>query len=200
MKKLIILAFATLAFAACKNGVNGGSNAAGGNDTVAVKTSYDIAYVELDSLATNYNRAIDLYAALEAKATKAQKDLEARGRRLQSEMLDFQEKVDKGLITRSQAAELQTELQRKSANFEMQSQQKSMEMQEEQFVTENQIMHAITEYLKKFNSDNRYKMILSTSGGKPILNADPALNITREVTDALNAEYAAEQKKAEQNK
>jgi outer membrane protein len=197
MNKVLILAFATLAFAACKNGLGGTDKSSGGGDSLRVETVYDIAYIEMDSLRVNYNRAIDLSAAFEAKATKAQKDLEARGRRLQNEMMDFQEKVSKGLITRSQAAELQAELERKGANYEMQTQEKTIEMQEEQFVTENQIMHAITEYLKKFNADHKYRMILTTSGGIPILHADPALNITREVTDGLNAEYAAEQKKNE---
>jgi outer membrane protein len=194
MKKLLILAFSLLAFAACKEGLNGGKTTADSSDSLRVETVYDIAYVDLDSLRANYNRAVDLTAAFESKATKAQNDLETRARRLQNEVMDFQEKVEKGLVTRSQAAELQAQLEQKSMNFETQRQQKEAEMAEEQFVTANQIMYAITEYLKKHNADYRYKMILTTSGGVPILHADPALDITREVTDALNAEYAAEQK------
>ena len=200
MKKVFILAFSVLAFAACKNGLGGGKASGNGRDSLRVETVYDIAYVDLDSLRTNYNRAVDLTAAFEAKASKAQKDLETRARRLQNEMMDFQEKVEKGLVTRSQAAELQAELERKSMNFQSQQQQKEAEMAEEQYVTANQIMYAITEYLKKYNADYRYKMILTTTGGVPIMHADPALDITREVTDALNAEYAAEQKENEKKK
>jgi outer membrane protein len=202
MKKLFIIAFSAafsaLALAACDG--MGGKSSDTKTDSLAVETIYDIAYVDLDSLKMGYNRAVDLTAAFEAKATKTQKDLEARARRLQNEMMDFQEKIDKGLVTRSQAAELQAELERKSMNFENTRQQKTTEIMEEESVTVNQIMYAITEYLKKYNSDYRYKMILTTSGGMPILHASPSLDVTREVLEGLNAEYAAEQKNKKEEK
>lgn len=200
MKKVFILLALTavaVATGACNGGKNGKNAKA---DSLNVKTVYDIAYVDLDSLKAKYNRAIDLSAAFEAKMAKSQSDLEVRARRLQNEIADFQEKVSKGLMTRSQAAELQAQLERKSANFDVQSQQKQEELAEEQYVTVNQIMYAITQYLAKFNADHRYKMVLSTTGGVPVLHADPALNITNEVIDGLNAEYAEEQKNAPKEK
>ncbi|MDR0907926.1 MAG: OmpH family outer membrane protein [Rikenellaceae bacterium] len=193
MKKLFILGVALLALAACKNAPATATDGNGSTGTAKVETVYDIAYVSIDSLVANYTRYIDLGGAFEAKATKAQSDLEARARRLQNEILDFQEKAQKGLITRSQAADLQAGLEQKSNDFEIQRQQKVGELAEEEQVMNNQIMHAITEYIKKFNADYRYKMILTTSGGAPVLHADPALNITAAVLEGLNAEYAAEQ-------
>jgi outer membrane protein len=196
MKKLFVLGIAMLALAACKNTSTATTDGTASQDAPKVETVYDIAYVSMDSLVANYTRYIDLSGAFEAKATKAQSDLEAKARRLQNEVLDFQEKVQKGLVTRSQAADLQASLEKKSNDFETQRQQKVAELGEEEQVMNNQVVYAITEYIKKFNADYQYKMILSTSGGVPILHADPALNITSVVLAGLNAEYAAEKASA----
>lgn len=191
MKKLFILGLSVLAFAACKT--TGTDTAAGTDGERKVETVYDIAYISMDSLVTGYGRYVDLSASFEAKATKVQSELESRARRLQNEVLDFQEKMEKGLATRSQLATMQEEIERKGNALEVDRQNRLTELAEEEQVMTNQIMHAIQEYVAKFNADLRYKMILTTSGGTPVLHADPSLDITREILDGLNAEYKAEQ-------
>lgn len=195
MKRLFVLGLSLAAFASCVNKQNTG--AATGDelsgDVRKVETVYDIAYVNMDSLVTNYGRYIDLSAEFESKATKIQNDLESRARRLQNEIMDFQEKVQKGLVTRSQGEQLQQQLEKKGNDFEANRQQQVGSLAEEEQVLTNQVLYAITEYVAKFNADYRYKMILTTSGNAPVLHADPALNITKVILDGLNAEYAAEQ-------
>ena len=63
---------------------------------------------------------------------------------------------------------------------------------EEEQVMLNRIHYSITEYLKEFNSDYRYKMILSSSTTGPVLNADPSLDLTQIILEGLNKKYAAE--------
>ncbi len=183
-----------LAFAACKNNTGAAAaNGEGSGEDRKVETVYDIAYVNMDSLITNYGRYMDLSAEFEAKATKVQKDLESRARRLQNEAMDYQEKVQKGLVTRSQAAQLQEDLEKKGNNFEADRQKQMASLSEEEQVLTNQVIHAVVQYVEQFNADLRYKMILTTSGNSPVLHADPALNITKVILDGLNADYAAEQ-------
>ncbi len=193
MKNAFIIALAMFAFVACKN--TGGATAEGAEATTAgakVETVYDIAYIQMDSLLTDYNRAIDLSSAFETKATKVQNDLEARARSFQNEIAGFQDKASKGLMTTRDAQAEQTRLQTKGEQLEIDGQRQQAELAEEQQVMMNQIFHAINDYVAKFNADYRYKMILTTSGGAPIMHADPALNITAEVLKGLNEEYAAE--------
>ena len=193
MKKVFAIALAAFALAACKNANNNaaaGSTAAAGGQNV--ETVYDIAFVNMDSLVTAYNRFIDLSTAFEAKATKAQNDLEARARTLQNEMVSFEDRINKGLMTSRDAQAEQTRLQTRAQQFETDRQNRMNELAEEEQVMTNQVLYAITEYVAKFNTDYRYKMILTTSGGAPIMHADPALNITAEVLKGLNEEYAAE--------
>jgi outer membrane protein len=194
MKKLFVLGIALLAMAACKNtpatAVSDGEQT---QNAPKVETVYDIAYVDMDSLINYYARYIDLSGDFQSKATKAQTNLETKANKLQNEIFDFEEKAQKGLITRSQATQMQTDLEKKRTDFETLRQQEVSKLAEEEQVMNNQIIYAINQYIKKFNADYRYKMIFTTSGGSPILHADPALNITRVVLDGLNAEYAAEQ-------
>ncbi len=152
----------------------------------------DIAFIRMDSLVSNYNRYIDFGDEFEVKATKIQSDLESRARRLQSEVADLEDKASKGLMTRSQIATTQEQLQNKAAAFENDRQSQLTELAEQEQVMTNQVMNAINEYIAQYNKDLRYKLILSTSGGVPVLHADPAMDITREILDGLNAEYAAE--------
>lgn len=195
MKKLFVIGIALAAFAGCKNnqGAAAGNGEESQGDVRKVETVYDIAYVNMDSLVSNYARYIDLSAEFEGKATKIQNDLESRARRLQNEIMDFQEKAQKGLITRSQGEQLQQQLEKKGNEFETSRQQQINTLSEEEQVMTNQVLHSITQYVAKFNADYKYKMILTTSGSAPIIHADPALNITKVILDGLNAEYSAEQ-------
>ena len=68
------------------------------------------------------------------------------------------------------------------------------ELAEENTVMMNNIYHSLNKFLEEFNSDYRYSMILTTSGGAPILHADPLLDITDLVVDGLNAQYAKDKK------
>ena len=193
MKKVFAIALAMFALAACKNmGTGAGTGSESSTEGPNVETVYDIAYIQMDSLVMGYNRYTDLSTAFEAKANKAQSDLEARARSLQNEMVSFEEKINKGLMTSRDAQAEQARIQTKGQQFEADRQSRLAELAEEEQVMTNQVMYAIHDYIAKFNSDYRYKMVLTTSGGAPIIHADPALDITAEVLKGLNDEYAAE--------
>ncbi|MDR2890472.1 MAG: OmpH family outer membrane protein [Alistipes sp.] len=197
MRKLFTLALAVFALTACKNtgtGAGAASTATAAGQTV--ETVYDIAYITMDSLVTGYDRFTDLSAAFEAKATTVQSDLESRARSLQNSIVDFQDRAQRGLMTSRDAQAEQTRIETRGQQFEVDRQTRMAELAEEEAVMTNQVMYAITEYVAKFNADLRYKMILTTSGGAPILHADPALDITAEVLKGLNEEYAAEKNAA----
>lgn len=56
----------------------------------------------------------------------------------------------------------------------------------------NQIADAINNYVKEFNADKGYAMILTTQGDilpMPVVTADESLDITDELLEGLNAAY-----------
>ena len=144
-----------------------------------------IVYVQLDSLVNQYDMYNDLKSELESKVQAVQEDLTKKGRSFESAVKDFQTKIDKGLLTRSQAEEQQQRLVEREQNLQSLSQQKQMELAEEEAVMMRKVMDAIQTYITKYNQDKGYALILSV----PVLAGEPSLNITQDVLAGLNEEY-----------
>ena len=192
MKKILAAVAALAVLAGCKNTAGtpaADSSAAASNGINSVS---DIAYVDIDSLIAHYDMYTDLSAEFETKAKKIEGELTSKKRRLEKEVRDYQEKASNGLMTRSQMAQTEEQLQAKMQSYEQSSQKTLAELDEEQQVMTNQVIYSIMNYIKEYNSNLRYKMILSTTGSGPVLDADPALNITSEILNGLNQRYVAE--------
>ena len=152
----------------------------------------------MDEVVSNYQMAIDLNASFEKKAKGINDDLERRNKKLENEQKELADKLNKGLVTRSTAEVQYGKLQEKVASFQQLLQQKQNELAEEQSVMLNNVANAIGEYVKKYNEEKGYTMILSTTSGllsQPIVDADASLNITAEIIEGLNNEYQASKKK-----
>lgn len=169
-----------------------GSSASNPATGEAVAASGSIVYIQIDSLMNQFDMFNDLKSELEAKAQTIQDDLTKKSRAFERDIKDFQEKVQKGLITRAQAEAQQQQLGVREQELQSLSQQKQMEMQEEQQVLFRRVMDALDKYLVKYNKDKKYSLILNTSGAtNTILNGDSTLNITNSVVNGLNEEYVA---------
>ena len=53
----------------------------------------------------------------------------------------------------------------------------------------NQLGDAIKTFIDSYNAEKQYAMILTNSGGAPVITADAALDITEDVLAGLNDEY-----------
>ncbi|MDR0954338.1 MAG: OmpH family outer membrane protein [Rikenellaceae bacterium] len=195
MKKILFLlsaALLTTAWVACDNQktASEASETAQTETTVAPSLEGEIVYVRMDSLMSNYDMYKELNAALETKSTQADNNLTSRGRTLERNMADFQDKVQKGLLTTRQAQDQQDQLLQQQQNYVDYRDQLLNELAEEEQVMMNRITNSILEFMVEFNKDSKYKMIISTTPGGPILNADPALDVTAEAILGLNAFYA----------
>ncbi|MBR2127460.1 MAG: OmpH family outer membrane protein [Bacteroidales bacterium] len=171
---------------------DGGKKAAAtveGEATEVAAAKGDIVYVDLDRILTEYDMANDLRSVVETKVQNIQAEVTRRGKKLENEVMDFQNKIDKGLMTRSVAEVQGQKLQQQEAEFNNYAAQKQQEIQEEQVVMMNQLGDAIHTYLQKYNEEKQYAMILTNSGGAPVITADASLDITDDVLAGLNEEY-----------
>lgn len=157
--------------------------------------SGDIVYIDLDRIIMGYDMANDLRSVVEAKVQKIQEEVQRRGKKLEKDINAWQEKLNKGLMTRSVAEAQQAKLQKQQEEFAQYASQKEQEVQEEQIVMMNQIGDAIKTYIEKYNEEKQFAMILTSQGGTPVITADPSLNVTEEVIAGLNAEYIANKNK-----
>ncbi|MDO9681088.1 MAG: OmpH family outer membrane protein [Bacteroidales bacterium] len=150
----------------------------------------DIVYVQIDSLVNQYDMFNDLKSELESKAQTIQSDLTKRSRTFENDVKDFQQKVQKGLITRSQAETQQQQLAMREQELQNYANQKQVEMQEEEQVLYRRVFDALNSYLVKMNQEKGFAMIISTnSATNTILLGDSGLDITKMVVAGLNDEY-----------
>ena len=155
----------------------------------AAASKGDIVYVDLDRILMEYDMANDLRSVVETKIQNIQAEVNRRGKKLENEIVDFQNKIDKGLMTRSVAEAQGQKLSQQELEFNNYAAQKEQEIQEEQLVMMNQLGDAIQTFLTNYNAEKQYAMILTNSGGAPVIAADAALDITDAVLAGLNEEY-----------
>ena len=193
MKKISIIAgvVALMAFAvSCNQNQAAAPEAAAAQDSTAVAGS--IVYFNMDKVMQGYDMANDLNSVFETKTSGIQSEIDRRGKKLEKDMTDFQNKVDKGLLTTSVAQAQYQKIQQQQQDYQQYVVRKQQEMGEEQQVMMNQIANAIAEYVEEYNAEHQYALILATAGpilSTPVVTGDPKLDITEDLLAGLNAAY-----------
>ena len=162
---------------------------ADGEAVEAAASKGDIVYVNLDRILMEYDMANDLRSVVQTKIQSIQAEVNRRAKKLENDVIDFQNKLDKGHLTRTNAEIQSQKLQQQELEFNNYAAQKDQEIQEEQVVMMNQLGDAIQTFLNKYNEEKQYAMILTNSGGAPVITANAALDITDDVLAGLNEEY-----------
>jgi outer membrane protein len=196
MKKLNIALFAVLFLAvAVLFFLNfSGSKKSEKKTSGAETTAHGIAFVNIDTVIYKFDMFFDRRADLMAKQKTAEAELNSKGTAYQKNAQDYQDKVNKGLITRADAA------QREQALYQQQQELVSLRdnlqnnLIEEEQVMNRQIIEYITSYLQANKADYNYQYILGKSFGSVVLYGDSGLDITQQVVNALNVKYKAEKK------
>ena len=193
MKRIVTLLSAALVaglfFAGCNN-----ATPVAATDTQADTTAAagSIVFFNIDKVVESYDMANDLRSVVETKVSGIQSEIDRRGNKLQKDANDFQNKMDKGLLTTSVANAQYQKLQQQQNEYQQYAVRKQQEMAEEQQVMLNQIMNAIAEYVQAYNAEKQYALILTTSGDilpAPVVTGLASLDITDDILAGLNAEY-----------
>lgn len=192
------LALATvLVFAQCadKNNNNAPSTAASVAG-VAGSSNMKIAYVEIDSLLTKYNFWNDLNELMIKKEENIRTTLNERGKKLEAEYREFERKIqNNGYATRERAEQEQARLLKQQQELQALQQKLSEELANENQKNSLQLRDSINSFLKIYNKDKGYDLIISNTGFDNLLYANPAYNITQEIIDGLNNRYTPAAKK-----
>ena len=147
-----------------------------------------IAYVEVDSLMTQYEYCKEYSLILEKKSQNIQSTLQQKGQALQAAANNFQQKLQQNAYTREQAEQIQMGLQKQNADLEALQQRLSAEFQEETAKFNDALHDSLQHFIVKYNKDKKYTMILSKSGDN-ILFADKSADITNDIIAGLNKAY-----------
>ena len=151
-----------------------------------------VAYVNIDTLITNLDKYFDLNNELMAKQKQSQIKLENNAKAIEKNYIDMQEKVEKGLVTRSTAQQMELQLQQEQDRYLKLRDDLSMQLAEEGQVMNRVIMNDIISYLQKYNKGKNYQFIINNSYGGTLLYANDSMNITKDIITGLNEAYSKE--------
>ncbi len=186
MKQLLALAaFAAIISVSCKDNAN---NATSTTPTTAAASR--IVYVNTDTLLNNYDYYKDVVKEFENKRFAAENELKRRSESFQNEVALFQRQVQAGGMSQQQGQTKQQQLAQKEQEILMYRDNTANTLAEEQAAKTDELISNIQDYLKKYNEDDRYDMVIGYSKGGGVLYAKDQMNITNEVLKGLNEEYA----------
>ncbi|MDH6305102.1 outer membrane protein [Parabacteroides sp. PF5-5] len=149
-----------------------------------------IAYVDMDSLLLNYNYYNDLLEVIMKKQENSRANINQQASKLQTEIQDFERKIqNNAFLTRQRAEEEQQRLMKKQQELEALDNRLARELMEEQQKLTEQLRDSLLAQLKIYNADRKFQVIFSSRSTDVILLANDAYNITDEILDHLNKNY-----------
>ena len=162
------------------------------NDTSSLSLAREgIVYINIDTVLQNYDMYHTLSNNLQEKLKTSEAQLAEKQKSFQKEVSDFQYKVERGLLTRSEAEIQQQQLAQKEQSLYQLQNDLQMQLAEEEQVAQNKVLNSIMVYLDKLEETGtyQYQFVLGTTFGGNILYADENKNITEAVIKGLNEEY-----------
>ncbi|MDO4159928.1 MAG: OmpH family outer membrane protein [Prevotellaceae bacterium] len=190
MKKLVRSAFAvaimSLAVASCNKQAPKVEEKS--ESATTTTSSMKIAYVEVDSIMSQYKFCKEYTIILQKKSENIQNTINAKGRALQTAANKFQQDLQSNRYTQQQAEAVQAGLQKQNADLQALQQRLGTEFQNETEKFNNALRDSIQHYLAVYNKDKKFALILSKAGDN-ILYADKTYDITKEVIAGLNKAY-----------
>jgi len=149
-----------------------------------------VAYVNVDSLLINYQFAKVSNESLMKKQEDSRLDLNVKANQLRGEMAEFQRKLENNaFLSRERAEQEQARLIKKKQDLQKLNAKITNDLMVSQQKMSEQLRDTINKFLKEFNKEKKYQIILSNTSNDNILLAEDAYDITSEVIEALNKRY-----------
>lgn len=152
-----------------------------------------IAFVRMDSLASQYEYYRDINKQLAAEAEQNQRTLATKMTAMQKAAEDFQRRLRTNAFTSEDAARAEQEkilkMQEEGQRLELSMTQTLANKQAE---ANDKMYRIVREQVSEMNKDGKYRYILTNVGLENLLYADSTLDITDDVVKFLNDHYRKE--------
>lgn len=156
-------------------------------------SNFSIAYFDIDSLQKNYNSFKDAEEKIKAKENAVKNQLSELNNRNQRRLRELQEKAT--TMTQAEGEAAQRELAQLQQNFQQKELELDQELKRLQMDEMSDLQKKVENYLKKYNQAKGYSFIVSYRPGEFMYYKDSVYDITRDIVNGLNAEYARDKKK-----
>ena len=181
----------SLFFVNCSGNSTGqGASVPSGADSTESMTTLKFAFVEIDTLLTQYNFWNDLNEAMIKREEDIRVTLNQKGTALEKEAQDFQRKLENNAFaTRERAEQEHQRLLKKQQELQELQQKLTEELMMENQKNNLQIRDSINAFMTDFNKTRCYSMSFSKTGFDNLLYGEESFNITKEVVEGLNKRY-----------
>ena len=189
MKKYYIMALAaSMAFVSCSKGEEDVKEAVA--DAKGEKTEVQkIAYVELDSIMSQYKLYLDYEVVLKDKGAQIQNTLAQKQRNLEQHAANLQKKYENGgFTTKDELEAAQNQIQNEQVQLQQTAEKLNAEFNIEQERINQEARDSIQAFLKDYNKTRKYDFVM-LKAGENLLIANPKYDITADVVKGLNKRY-----------
>jgi outer membrane protein len=148
-----------------------------------------IAYFNMDSVMSQWDLYFQYQQELGQKQSEKEAEFAGKTETFYQSVQDAQYKIQRGLVTRSEAEQLQQQLATEEQKLMTLQNQYAAELQEEGMVKNRQMLDMIERYVAELSEASGFSYVYSYSfGGNLIYGAKP-YDITNQVVAGLNEKY-----------
>lgn len=148
-----------------------------------------IAYVEIDTLMSQYEFCKDYTILMNRKGENIRATLAGKERALQAKAAELQKKYETNqFTTKEQVEQAQMSLAKQQQDLQALNDRLSNDFAAEQMKYNNEMRDSIQSFLKEYNKTKKFDYIISKVGDN-ILTANAKYDITKEVVNGLNKRY-----------
>jgi outer membrane protein len=148
-----------------------------------------VAYVEIDSLMSQYNFCKDYSIIMNKKGENIRATLASKERALQNKAEEFQKKYETNqFTTKAQVEQAQMALAKQQQDLQDLNERLMNDFANEQAEFNAEMRDSIQSFLKEYNKAKKFDYIISRAGDN-LLVANPQYDVTSEVVAGLNKRY-----------
>jgi outer membrane protein len=159
-----------------------------GDENAEAFQNVAIAYINSDSLLSNYDFMKKIEEQLSEKQLKFEKEYQNRAQGLQQEISDFQRTAAN--LTRAQGQALEESLMQKQQNLARYQESLTQQLRQEEAKLNEELYENVSAFLKDYGQKYNLQLVLTYSRGSGVLYANEGLDISNEVIKGLNEAYA----------
>ncbi len=181
-----VIALFVLHFSGSEKKENKGEHAA---VQMADPSDISIAYFNMDSVMSQWDLYFQFQQELGQKQSEMEADFAGKTESFYQRVQDAQYKIERQLVTRSEAEQLQQGLAAEEQTLMTLQNQYSADLQEEGLVKNRQMIDMIERYITELSESTGYSYVYSYSfGGNLVYGAKP-YDITKQVVAGLNEKF-----------
>jgi len=148
-----------------------------------------VAFVNNDSILSNYELVKKMRADLEAKGKRLEGEVAAKQQAFEKDAAYFQEQVKKKALSDKSAQEIYGQLQQNQQSIYQLRDRYAAELQQSEMDMNVALIDSVMNFLKRYNDKYKFDYILGFTKGGNILFANDTLDVTKDVIKELNIAY-----------